>query len=106
MATVPSLLAPALLLTAGIGIRYLGRSELVVGVATPVVNPKLTAEFIGDFVVVIGLATLMLTLLDLSVGLPEPVWLGFGVAIVLAVLTLPALAGRYLEWRLRRAGDS
>ena len=100
----PSLLAPIGILAIGLFLRVFGVAELVVGVATPVADPKLTAEFVGDFIVVVGLVTLALTVVEMAAGLPELVWLAFGAGVVLAVAATPALVGRYVAWRVRRIG--
>lgn len=102
MAPESALFSPTLLLAVGLFTRYTGFAATIVGATTPVVDAEFTAEFVGDFVIVIGLATLALTLAELTSGRPEPIWTAFAGAVVLAVIAMPALLGQYVEWHAKR----
>ena len=93
------LLWAVVLLGFGVAMRTLELASLVVGVTTPVADPELTAEFVGDFIVATSLLLGGLAGVDRLVGLPEAAWLGFGAVVVLGVAATPVLAGWYVRWR-------
>jgi hypothetical protein len=99
MTAASLLFAPALLLAVGLFTRYTGLGATVLAATTPVADAEVTAAFVGDFVIAVGLGALALTLAELAVGLPEPVWVAFGVAVGLGVVATPVLMVRYVRWR-------
>ncbi len=100
--------AAGLLVTAGTAIavgatmRVFSLHELVTGIALPVADPALTAAFVGDFLIAVGAVLLALWAADTTVGVPEIVVQAVGVAIFVAVLAMPKLAGWYVQWRMHQ----
>ncbi|MFC7132268.1 MULTISPECIES: hypothetical protein [Salinibaculum] len=103
MAGDSPLLVAAVVLGVGLAMRRLELASLAVGVTTPVADPELTAEFVGDFLSVTALLLGALGVVNRAVALPDVVWLAYGLVIVVGVIATPVLAGWYVERRIQQA---
>lgn len=88
----------AIVLGSGLVMRVLGLPSLLSGMR-PYVAPQLAAEFVGDFLIGVGLVMLAGAIVDRTVGVPDVVWPLFGAGILLSIIAMPKLAGWYARHR-------
>jgi hypothetical protein len=99
MAADELLIAAGMALAVGGVLCMFRRPELITGIGLPLTAPEFTAEFVGDFLLAVGVGPVGLWAVDATVGVPTRLLQAVGVAVVVAVLALPTLAEYYVSVR-------